>query len=389
MRGYPQTITPLQYLSQTPLDSEQWHVPVPSQPDRVNLPFTNESWTLSPLQPYLAARRVYLTDGRAVSFAETVSGMVEHYKLAEIVGAPTAGTNGNINYNDLPAGFRVSFTGMKVLKQDGSQYHGVGVHPTVPASRTRAGVAAGQDEVLLRGVEIVQWPLPGPTPAITAEGIVNAASLSGGAVAPGEIVTLFGSAIGPAAPAQSTYDLSGYLPLSTGDTKVFFDGVQAPLIYASATQVNAVVPYAVAGPATKVHVEVQGRASNEVTVPVAAAAPGISSGIFNPDGSLNSQSNPAARGDVVTLYVTGEGQTSPAGRDGLLPTAGKWPVPSGSVAVSFDGVPATPLFAGETYAGVLQVNVPVPTGVQPGVQVPLTLSVGGISAGSGRTVAVK
>jgi uncharacterized protein (TIGR03437 family) len=389
MRGYPTTAAPLQYLSQTPLSSEQWHIPIPTKPDRTDLPFTSEHWTLPPLQPYLNARRVWLTDGRAVSFAETNTGIVEHYKLAEIVGGPTAGTNGNINSNVLPGGFQVSFTGMKVLKQDGSQYMGVGVHPTVPAWRTRSGVAAGLDEVLQRGIQVVQWSAPGPTPAITAQGIVNAASFAGGAVAPGEMVTLFGSDLSAAATAQGSYDVSGYLPLSVGDVKVFFDGVQAPLTYASATQVNAIVPYEVAGGATQVHVEVQGRSSNQVTVPVAAAAPGVFAGIWNQDGSLNSESNPAARGDVVTLYATGEGQTSPAGKDGLLPTAGKWPAPAGSVVVAFDGMPGTVLFQGETYAGVLQVNVTLPATVQPGTKVPVTLSVGGISSASSRTLAAK
>jgi C-terminal processing protease CtpA/Prc len=51
----------------------------------------------------LAARRVFLTGGTAVSAAETVMGIVENYKLAEIVGSHTAGINGNINYNDLAA----------------------------------------------------------------------------------------------------------------------------------------------------------------------------------------------------------------------------------------------------------------------------------------------
>ena len=71
-----------------------------------------------------------LTDARAISYAETCMGIVEHYRLGTIVGEPTAGTNGNVNSIPLPGGYRVSFTGMKVLKHDGSVHHGVGIRPT-------------------------------------------------------------------------------------------------------------------------------------------------------------------------------------------------------------------------------------------------------------------
>jgi C-terminal processing protease CtpA/Prc len=82
-------------------------------------------------------------------------GFVEFYKLGEIVGGPTAGTNGNVNPFSLPGGYSMSWTGMRVLKQNGSYHHGVGIQPTVPASRTLRGVAEGRDEVLEKGIEIV------------------------------------------------------------------------------------------------------------------------------------------------------------------------------------------------------------------------------------------
>jgi C-terminal processing protease CtpA/Prc len=75
------------------------------------------------------------------------------------VGEPTAGTNGNVNPFRLPGGYSVSWTGMKVLKHDGSQHHGIGILPTVPAHRTRRGVAAGRDEILDRGVELLKSKL--------------------------------------------------------------------------------------------------------------------------------------------------------------------------------------------------------------------------------------
>jgi C-terminal processing protease CtpA/Prc len=82
-------------------------------------------------------------------------GIIEHYKLGAIVGGPTAGTNGNVNPFTLPGGYTVTWTGMKVLKHDGSRHHGVGIKPTVSVSRTIAGVAAGKDEFLEKAIEVV------------------------------------------------------------------------------------------------------------------------------------------------------------------------------------------------------------------------------------------
>lgn len=98
---------------------------------------------------------VFLTDGRAISYAESYMGIIEAYKLAEIVGEPTAGTNGNINPFVLPGSYRVVWTGMKVLKHDGSRHHGVGIQPTTPVSRTIRGVTEKRDEQLERALAIV------------------------------------------------------------------------------------------------------------------------------------------------------------------------------------------------------------------------------------------
>ncbi len=82
-------------------------------------------------------------------------GIIEAYKLAEIVGEPTAGTNGNINPFTLTGNYTVVWTGMKVLKHDGSQHHGIGIQPTVPVSQTIRGVRERRDEQLERAITIV------------------------------------------------------------------------------------------------------------------------------------------------------------------------------------------------------------------------------------------
>jgi C-terminal processing protease CtpA/Prc len=159
LRGYPDGLNPFMFFShllREPGTSAQWIIPVATRPDRADVRWDRrEGWPLQPAAPYLAAPRVFITDGRAISFAESVMGIVEAYRLGEIVGGPTAGTNGNVNPLQLPGGYAVGWTGMRVLKHDGSRHHGVGIAPTVPAERTRAGVAAGRDELLERALEVV------------------------------------------------------------------------------------------------------------------------------------------------------------------------------------------------------------------------------------------
>jgi hypothetical protein len=147
----------LSHLSDKPLKSASWLVPLVTEPDRRNMKFDgNREWEVSPKAPFLKAKKVFITDGRAISAAETYLGIVENYKLGEIVGETTAGTNGNINIIELPGDYQIYFTGMKVLKQDGSRHHGVGISPTVKVTRTRAGIAAGKDEFLEKAIEIVK-----------------------------------------------------------------------------------------------------------------------------------------------------------------------------------------------------------------------------------------
>ena len=117
--------------------------------------FLSDAWNLEPRTPHLTARIAFVTDGRAISYAESCLGIVEHYRLGEIVGGPTAGTNGNVNPFALPGGYHITWTGMQVLKHDGSRHHGAGIQPTVPTSRTVAGIRAGRDELLEKAIAVV------------------------------------------------------------------------------------------------------------------------------------------------------------------------------------------------------------------------------------------
>lgn len=156
LRGYP-SLSPIliAHLIDEPVSSARWNVPVVTRPNREGMTFDFSNWWVMPEKPRLTAKVAFLTDGRAISYAETYLGIIEHYRLAEIVGSATAGTNGNVNPFTLLGGYRVSWTGMQVLKHDGSRHHGVGIRPTIPVTRTRRGVAEGRDEVLERALEVV------------------------------------------------------------------------------------------------------------------------------------------------------------------------------------------------------------------------------------------
>jgi C-terminal processing protease CtpA/Prc len=158
LRGYPSTGSkPIRHLIDSTTQSARWNVPVVRRPDFDGVEWnTGGRWSLEPLQPRLTKNIVFVTDGRAISYAESWMGIVEAHKLGEIVGETTAGTNGNVNMLKLPGGYRIAFTGMKVLKHDGSRHHGIGIVPTIPVTPTTAGLRAGRDEQLEKAIEVLE-----------------------------------------------------------------------------------------------------------------------------------------------------------------------------------------------------------------------------------------
>lgn len=150
LRGYPNgNHYVLSHLLREADTSSAWmKVPLLVLPDREGWTFREMGWNLPTAEPRIRGRVAFITDGRAISYAESFMSFVEHYKLGEIVGAPTAGANGNVNPFTLPGGYSVTWTGMRVVKHDGSRHHTVGILPTIPCERTIAGVAAGRDELL-------------------------------------------------------------------------------------------------------------------------------------------------------------------------------------------------------------------------------------------------
>jgi hypothetical protein len=152
MRGYPTNLAReiLSYLSNIPLQTAPFFVPVITQPDGENIAFadTREVWA-TPKTPQLTKSIAFVVNANlTISFAESVLGMVEGYKLGAMVGSATAGANGDVVQTNILDIFRVYWSGLHVTKFDGSALMDVGIQPTHPAERTVAGVKAGRDELL-------------------------------------------------------------------------------------------------------------------------------------------------------------------------------------------------------------------------------------------------
>ncbi len=236
-----------------------------------------------------------------------------------------------------------------------------------------------------------------PVPAIAA--ISNAASYVQGAVSPGDIVTIFGQNMADPGSTSLQLDNNGNVATLLGNTQVLFDSVAAPMIYASPSQVSAVVPFAVSN-TTQVQVQYAGQMSNTLSIPVADAAPAMfvadgsgrgQAAALNQDYNVNSSDNPAAAGSTMVLYATGAGQTNPPGIDGMVVGTDSLPQPILPVSVTVGGQPATVLYAGAApfeVEGVLQINIQLPPGVT-GMKVPVTITVGSAASQSGVTVAIQ
>lgn len=197
-----------------------------------------------------------------------------------------------------------------------------------------------------------------------APALVHAASLAPGPIAPGEIVTIFGSNFEP------------------GQTQLLFDGKPAIIFYTGVNQINALAPADLALNAnTAIFIQVKGAAVANFQSAVVSAVPGIfttangtgQAAANNQDGSINSAANPADRESIVVLYATGGGSDLSA------------------VAVSIGGYASDVLYAGPCpgFPGLMQINARVPGGFAPTGILPVVLTVSGAGSQDGVTIAVR
>ena len=157
VRGYPtrDAFTALAHLSDRPIQTEQFNVPISTLPDRASVTYEQGGFQIPPQAPDFRGKFEFLTNGEAVSYAEMIMGMVKDNHLGEIVGSTTAGTDGDINTIALPGGYSINWSGTRVQELDGSRFEGVGIKPTVLANQTIAGIRAGRDEVLNKAIQII------------------------------------------------------------------------------------------------------------------------------------------------------------------------------------------------------------------------------------------
>jgi uncharacterized protein (TIGR03437 family) len=237
--------------------------------------------------------------------------------------------------------------------------------------------------------------------APTVGAVLNSASYDGTAISPGELVAVFGINMGPT-PALTMTENSdpGFVDTSLGGVSVQIDGQDAPLIYVSSTQLNLQVPYEVTLGASRDLVVKYGSGTFTFPVTVQASNPGL----FTLDGSgggpvaaidahvngttvqwsLNAVAAPAHPGDVVELYLTGEGAyADPAvipEATGFLVPPDLSPLPEDKPypTVTIDGLPATVQYAGPVpgcIMGILQINAQVPAVTHNGA-VPVVITFG-------------
>lgn len=223
--------------------------------------------------------------------------------------------------------------------------------------------------------------------ALTEEGVLNAASLLTGPVAPGELVTLIGSSIGPKVLVQP--DDGGVETVLDG-TRVLFDGVAAPLLYAASGQINVVTPDSIAGlDHVLIETETEGSVLSSAIMPVAVVNPGLftaggtgtGQGVaLNEDATRNGPVHPAQRGSIVTLFATGTGE-----RDEMLQ-------PRLPLQVRIGGQDAEIISASSTSSvipAVIQISCRVPEGIPANLSTPVVLEIGSRSSQPGVTIAIR
>ena len=268
-------------------------------------------------------------------------------------------------------------------------------HSPSPRSRVEATYAADRGAIYFFGGSTSSgssnelWKLASgiiseqPTPRISDNGIINVFSGATGAVAPGEIVSIFGENLGPEEGVVLGYDpQTNRLPKVASNVSVTWNGIAAPLYFVRQDQVNVQIPYELQNSTeARLVVTRNGRNSQEKRVEIVATRPGLYPAVWNQDGSINSPDNPAAAGSIVILFGTGQGVTAPGSATGA-PAVNTFPEPMAPVRLEIGAIPAQILFRGQApdTAGVIQINARIPADL--GGAQPVKLTVGDASSQS-------
>lgn len=158
LRGYPSwgNINLVSHLTKDSIQGVKAYVPHIIYPDQKNV-ILEEAYhnTFVPKNPYISAKKIFITSSQALSYAEDLLNLIEYYELADIVGEQTAGSTGNVNILKLLDGISMPWSGMKVLRQDGSLFHGRGILPNHPVKKSLHSVKNGKDEYLEYALKLI------------------------------------------------------------------------------------------------------------------------------------------------------------------------------------------------------------------------------------------
>jgi uncharacterized protein (TIGR03437 family) len=272
--------------------------------------------------------------------------------------------------------------------------------PGVYSGRIMITAPPGSGNTVIVPVTFTVTPAPalvGTPPLIGS--LVNGASMVPGPISPGEIVSIFGI-LGPDVKSGVNISRDGKVNTISYGNRVLFNGVAAPLIYMSPTQINAVVPYEIAGsPIATVELDMSGIRSPAWAVPVAPSVPGLftqsgsghgAAAILNQDNSVNGPSNAASRGSIVQIFATGEGQTNPPSITGAITQLDtKNPLVPPTVLIG--GIEArivSATTAPMAIAGLFQINAQIPSTLPAG-SLPVVIRFGSTSSQAGATIQVR
>lgn len=214
----------------------------------------------------------------------------------------------------------------------------------------------------------------------------GAGSLSGG-VAAAEVISIYGVNLGPTTGVSAALNSQGMVPTTVAGVQVWIDGVAAPLLYVSATQINAVAPVELSlDSLVEMNLTVNGAPAPAFRVAVDSEAPGVFGGVMNQDGTVNSAANPAPGGSFVTVWADNAGAFSPV--DGQIasaaqaycgctildeqPVAGAVLPPDSQISVSYAGA------APGLVNGITQINFQIPAYSGPTFQQSFFLETGAL-----------
>ena len=275
--------------------------------------------------------------GSAMVWA-TFLGVADAAQTIAIDSADNVWVSGTTNPTGFPTNVSVTPNGSEFLAELNSTGSALSYAALFPSGTVAQALAVDAGDAVHVGgsTGLISAFSPGSAPGKTSApwmfGIANAAGgVLSGRLVPGELISIYGLHLGPAAPVSATFDAAGFLPTTLGGVHLTINGTPAPLLYVSEAQINAVAPVVLAtGSAVEFKITQNGAPLPDFRVQVDVAAPGVfrnpdgSAAAINQDGTVNSRANPAPVGSYVAVWATGlgyfpgsDGQQAPGANDFL------------------------------------------------------------------------